>query len=186
MVKWHQSLGIAIALGACATQAAAEDFALTSTDIQPAQMLSDMQVFNGFGCTGKNQSPQLQWSHPPAGTRSFAVTMYDPDAPTGSGWWHWVAFNIPASTQSLERNAGSSTSPRMPAGVIQSRTDFETPGFGGACPPVGHGKHRYQFTVYALKVDKLDLDANASAALVGYMINSNKIGQASIEAIYQR
>lgn len=175
-----------IPLAMATTVALADTFSLSSTDIANGQPLSDKQVFNGFGCTGSNLSPHLQWQHPPVGTRSFAVTAYDPDAPTGSGWWHWVVFNLPADTRSLPTNAGAPDKSLMPAGTVQSRTDFGTTGFGGACPPEGHGKHRYQFTVHALKVDKLELDATASAAMVGFMINANTLGKATIEATYQR
>ena len=92
------------------------------------------QVYNGFGCTGKNLSPQLSWDKAPSGTKSFAITAYDPDAPTGSGWWHWIAFNIPASVNSLDSGASGNS---MPAGTVESRTDYGSTGFGGACPPVG-------------------------------------------------
>lgn len=166
--------------------AMAAPFTLESGDIQAGKPMTEKQVFKGFGCNGANESPSLQWNNAPAGTRSFAVTAYDPDAPTGSGWWHWVVFNLPATTQSLPTNAGNPTSGLLPAGAIQSRTDFGTPGFGGACPPEGHGPHRYQFTVHALKVDKLDLDPNASAAMVGFMLNANSLGKATLEALYQR
>lgn len=164
----------------------AAPFTLESPDIQPGKSLSDKQVFNGFGCTGGNQSPALTWKNAPAGTRSFAVTAYDPDAPTGSGWWHWVVFNLPAATQSLPANAGNPTAALLPAGAVQSRTDFGAAGYGGACPPVGHGVHHYRFTVHALKVDKLELDQNASAAMVGFMLNGQSLGTATIEAAYQR
>ena len=114
------------------------------------------------------------------------MTVYDPDAPTGSGWWHWVVFNIPAHIRQLPKNAGNPTAGLMPKGSVQSRTDFNKPGFGGACPPVGHGVHRYRFTVYALDVPTLDLDANTPAAHVGYKINFHKLAEASIEATYSR
>lgn len=168
------------------SQVFAAPFTLESSDIQQGKPLTDMQVLNGFGCTGGNQSPALTWKNTPAGTRSFAITAYDPDAPTGSGWWHWVVFNLPVSTQSLPTNAGNPTSPLLPTGAVQSRTDFGSLGYGGACPPVGHGVHHYRFTVHALKVEKLELDENASAAMVGYMLNGNSLGTATLEATYQR
>lgn len=164
----------------------ADTFSLHSSDIQQGKPLTDKHVFNGFGCSGANQSPQLEWKNAPAGTRSFAITAYDPDAPTGSGWWHWVAYNIPANVTTLASNAGAPAAGLMPTGSVQGRTDFGSTGFGGACPPVGHGIHRYQFTVHALKVEKLELDPNATAAMVGFMINANRIEKASIEATYQR
>lgn len=165
-------------------------FTLTSPSIKNGGSLSIEQVFKGFGCEGKNISPALVWQGAPKDARSFAVTVYDPDAPTGSGWWHWVVFNIPADVTALDADAGNASAmpSKAPKGAVQSRTDFGAPGFGGACPPVGSAKkpHRYIFTVYALKTDKLDLDANASGALVGYMINANKIAKASFTAKFGR
>jgi Raf kinase inhibitor-like YbhB/YbcL family protein len=169
---------------ACAVQAAG--FTLSSPTIKPGSMLTDAQVFKGFGCEGKNISPALKWSGAPSGTKSYAVTVYDPDAPTGSGWWHWVVYNIPASAAELPEGAGGADGKGLPAGTAQSRTDFGAPGFGGACPPAGDKPHRYIFTVYALKTDKIDAPADASAALVGFMINANKLGKASFEAKYGR
>lgn len=164
----------------------AEGFSVTSPTIQSEQRLGDAHVFNSFGCAGGNLSPALAWKNPPAGTKSFAITVYDPDAPTGSGWWHWVVFNIPASVQALPENAGSADGQRLPQGAVQGRTDFGAPGYGGACPPQGSAAHRYQFTVHALKVERLNLPADASAAMVGYMINSNRLGVASLQAKYSR
>jgi hypothetical protein len=146
-------------------------------------------VFKGFGCEGDNLSPALEWKNPPAGTKSFVVTVYDPDAPTGSGWWHWVMFNIPADVMKLEQGAGDPAAGKVPAGAVQSRTDFGKPGYGGPCPPQGPSlkkPHRYVFTVHALKVDKLDLDESASGALVGFMANANSLGKASFTGRYGR
>lgn len=164
--------------------AQAQTFTLSSSDIGGQATMKE--VFNGFGCTGGNVSPQLTWSNPPAGTQSFAVTMYDPDAPTGSGWWHWLVFDIPAGTTTLVSNAGNISAGLAPAGCIQSMTDFGGTGYGGPCPPEGHGFHTYIFTVYALKVDKLGLDAKANPALVGYMLNANTLEKASIVMYYKR
>jgi Raf kinase inhibitor-like YbhB/YbcL family protein len=168
---------------------AADKFVLKSADVAPNAKIADKHVFKGFGCEGGNVSPALEWSGAPAGTKSFAVTMYDPDAPTGSGWWHWVVFNIPPSTTKLEPGAGDAGGARLPAGAVQSRTDFGSPGFGGPCPPKGPSMkkpHRYIFTVFALKVDKLDLAPDSSGALVGYMLNANSLGKASFTARYGR
>jgi Raf kinase inhibitor-like YbhB/YbcL family protein len=164
----------------------AAGFTLSSPTVKPNSKLTDAQVFNGFGCSGKNVSPALKWSEGPKGTKSYAVTVYDPDAPTGSGWWHWVVYNIPASAAELPEGAGGADGKGLPAGTAQGRTDFGAPGFGGACPPAGDKPHRYIFTVYALKTDKIDVPADASAALVGFMINANKLGKASFEAKYGR
>ncbi len=148
--------------------------------------LSLKEVFNGFGCTGENVSPSLSWKNAPEGTKSFAVTLYDPDAPTGSGWWHWVVFNLPADMTSLPAGAGNPAKGLMPKGAVQSMTSFAQPGFGGACPPVGDRPHRYIFTVYALDVATLDLDASAMPALVGYMLNAHAIAKASLISYYGR
>jgi Raf kinase inhibitor-like YbhB/YbcL family protein len=149
-------------------------------------MLTADQVFNGFGCTGKNISPELKWAGEPEGTKSFAVTVYDPDAPTGSGWWHWVVYNIPAGVHELAAGVGDTNGKLLPIGAVQGRTDFGTAGFGGACPPPGDKPHRYIFRVFALKVEKLELPADATAALVGYMLNMNKLAVAEFQALYGR
>lgn len=172
-----------LAMAALMASTSAQSFELTSKDIKANQTLNMQQVFNGFGCKGANQSPQLSWHNAPKGTKSFAIMAYDPDAPTGSGWWHWVAFNIPATTNHLPTNA-SQTALQSP--IVQSRTDFGSYGYGGACPPPQHGPHRYQFTVFALKVQSLPLDRDASAAMVGFMVRQHSLGAATIEATYQR
>ena len=163
----------------------ADDFTLTSPDVHHGDFMSKTQEFEGFGCTGGNQSPELSWSHAPKGTAAFAVTVYDPDAPTGSGWWHWQIVNIPANVTSLPAGAGGQNSKLAPEGSHQVNNDYGVAGFGGACPPVGHGVHRYQFTVHALS-KTLDLPENASGALTGYMINAHSLGSSSIEALYKR
>jgi hypothetical protein len=139
----------------------AADFEATSPTFVDGKFLPAAHVLEGFGCHGGNRSPAIAWSGAPPGTKSFAVTLYDPDAPTGSGWWHWTVFNIPAAVASLPEGAGSPTGPGLPDGAIQGRTDFGAPGFGGACPPEGDPPHHYVLTVWALKVEKLPLDASA-------------------------
>ena len=146
--------------------------------------ISINQVFNGFGCSGKNISPQLEWNNAPQGTKSFAITIYDPDAPTGSGWWHWLVFDIAKDTNQILSNA--SILNLLPKGTIQSKTDFGKDKFGGACPPKGSKAHTYITTIYALDVDKLGLDKNATPALVGYIINSHTIEKSSIVTYYKR
>jgi len=166
---------------------AAGPFTLVSTEVRHKGVIADEQVFNSFGCKGRNISPSLSWHNAPAGTKSFAITVYDPDAPTGSGWWHWVMFDIPANVTSLPKNAGDPAKGQAPAGAIQSRTDFGQPGYGGPCPPPGDRPHRYIFTVHALKVEKLQgADANASGAMIGFMINANQIAKAALQATYGR
>jgi Raf kinase inhibitor-like YbhB/YbcL family protein len=187
MPSRSRSLTLAALLATTALgTASAAGFHLMSPTIKPGSMLSDEQVFNGFGCTGKNVSPALKWSGAPKDTKSFALTVYDPDAPTGSGWWHWVVYNIPASASELAEGAGTADGKGLPAGSAQGNTDFGAPGFGGACPPKGDKPHRYIFTIYALKTDKLDIPAGGTAALVGFMINANKLGSATFMAKYGR
>ena len=145
-----------------------------------------IEEFNGFGCTGKNESPQLSWKNAPEGTKSFAITMYDPDAPTGSGWWHWVVFDIPTSTTDLVSNAGDIKLNLTPEGTIQSITNYGAQGYGGPCPPQGHGLHQYIITVYALKTDTLGLDKNTNPAIVGYYLWNNTLAKASLITYYKK
>ena len=166
------------------TQAAG--FSIMSPDIKAGGTMPKSFEFNGFGCSGDNKSPVLKWSGAPAGTKSFAVTMYDPDAPTGSGWWHWVVVNIPANVTDLPSDAGAVGGANLPAGASNVKVDFGFAGWGGTCPPQGDKPHRYIFTVYALKTEKLDLPPDATAALAGFMINANKLGKASFTAHYGR
>lgn len=162
----------------------AQTFTLRSKDI--GGQATDKQVYNGFGCTGENLSPELYWENIPTGTKSFAITMYDPDAPTGSGFWHWVVFDIPKNITEIKTGAGNITKGLMPAGAIQSNTDFGQPGYGGPCPPPGHGFHQYLITIFALKTDKLGLDKNATPAYVGFNLFSNTIAKASLVMYYKR
>jgi Raf kinase inhibitor-like YbhB/YbcL family protein len=164
--------------------AAGKKLTVTSTEVKPGGNLTEKQVFNGFGCAGENVSPQIAWKGAPKETKSFVLTMYDPDAPTGSGWWHWVVYDIPASVTELPSGAGSGTA-SMPEGAKQGRTDFGTPGYGGACPPPGK-PHRYVFTVYALKADKLDVPVDASPALIGFMTKANALASGDLTMHYGR
>jgi Raf kinase inhibitor-like YbhB/YbcL family protein len=167
------------------TSNAYAEFKLTSSDIAEGKLMNSKQVFNGFGCSGENLSPALSWNGAPEGTKSFAITVYDPDAPTGSGWWHWVVFNIPVSTTSLAQ--GASGSDKIPAGAIESRTDFGTYSYGGACPPEGHRPaHRYIFTIHALDIEKIEADKESSAALIGFNLNFHTLAKSSITVRYQR
>ncbi|RZI84943.1 MAG: YbhB/YbcL family Raf kinase inhibitor-like protein [Rubrivivax sp.] len=179
-----------IALASLATAsltAMANPFQLSSPDLASGGKIGQSFAYNGFGCTGKNLSPALSWKNAPAGTKSFAITVHDPDAVTGGGgFWHWVVVNIPASTQSLAENAGNSNSTTLPAGALQIPTDFGVAGWGGPCPPAGDKPHRYNFTVYALKVDKLELPPTATAGLTGFMINANALAKTSFTSTYQR
>jgi len=157
----------------------AEGLSLSSKDLKG--QLSINEVFNGFGCSGKNISPELSWSHLPKGTKSLALTVYDPDAPTGSGWWHWVVFNIDTKTKGFEKGVDLSKTR-----AVESLTDFGKSGFGGACPPKGDTAHQYIFTIHALDIEKIDLKATANAALVGFYINAHTLSKASLIAYYGR
>lgn len=159
-------------------------FKVTAPDLESKGRITAAHVFNSFGCSGQNISPALNWSNAPAGTKSFAVTAYDPDAPTGSGWWHWVMYNIPASATGLAAGAGNGRG--APSGSQQGNTDFGTKGYGGPCPPAGDKPHHYHFKVFALKVDKLDVPGNATAAMVGFNLNANKLATATVTGLYAR
>lgn len=159
-------------------------FTLKSNDLGGQATMKE--VFNGFGCTGKNISPELSWENAPEGTKSFAVTIYDKDAPTGSGWWHWLIFDINQNTSNLKAGAGTIEMNLAPKNSIQSLTDFSTYGYGGPCPPEGDGIHQYIVTVYALNTEKLGLKKEASPALVGFMLNQHVIEKASLVFYYQR
>lgn len=142
------------------------------------------QVGSGNGCTGMNVSPQLDWSGAPEGTVSFVLTTYDPDAPTGSGFWHWVNYNIPATATSLAKGAGSMGG-TLPEGAVSGNNDAGAPGYTGACPPVGDAPHRYVFTLYALN-KTLTLPAGINPASVGFNLNGATLAKTSIIATYGR
>jgi hypothetical protein len=165
--------------------ASAAKFALFSPEIQADALIPQSFEFNGFGCSGDNKSPALKWSGAPAGTKAFAVTVYDPDAPSGSGWWHWVVINIPADVTELASNAGAEGGANLPKGARHVRIDYGVAAWGGVCPPPGDAPHHYVFTVHALK-DLLDIPPDATAALAGFMINANSLGKASFTARYGR
>ena len=162
------------------------EFRITSPAFQPNGTIQSEQVFGGWGCTGRNVSPELEWSGAPADAKSFALTVYDPDAPTWSGFWHWQIFNIPANVTKLPAGAGDPEHGLAPAGSVHGRNDYGAIGYGGPCPPPGDKPHRYIFTVFALKAARLDLDASASAAVIGFNINANVIAKASVTAYYGR
>lgn len=164
----------------------AAPFSVSSPDMRDGQTLAQTHWFGGFGCTGGNISPQIAWKNAPAGTRSFAVTAYDPDAPTGSGWWHWTVVNIAQQVTGLAAGAGDKNNAKLPAGAIQGRNDFGYAGFGGACPPAGDKPHRYRFTVWALDTPTLPIDGEASGALVGFMLHSHAIASAQLTALAGR
>lgn len=154
-------------------------FEVSSNDIHEGQLMKSEFTFSGMGCTGDNISPQLSWKNAPEGTKSFAITVFDPDAPTGSGWWHWLALNIPVNVSGVEQGSPMKN-------VLQTKNDFGTMSYGGACPPAGDGMHRYQYTVWALPQEKIDLPADISPAVVGYTLNSMALDKAVLTATYVR
>ena len=168
------------------TQTTSAGFTLTSSDIAEGKPIAEMYTFNGFGCAGGNISPALSWSGAPPGAKSFALTCYDPDAPTGSGFWHWLAFDIPPNVTRLARGAGDPKSPAAPKGAVQSRTDFGMTGYGGPCPPKGDKPHRYHFTIFAVDVAKLDADAQSSGAVVGFNLHFHTLAKATLTGLYGR
>jgi Raf kinase inhibitor-like YbhB/YbcL family protein len=163
----------------------ASSFKVVSADLSAGQKIPNDLVFNGFGCTGKNISPALHWTGAPAGTQSYAVTMYDPDAPTGSGWWHWIIYNIPGNSDGLPQGLGSGATP-IPKHVRQARNDYGAASYGGPCPPVGDKPHRYIITVYALPTEKLDVPDGASAAMIGFALKAQAMDQTFLTALYGR
>jgi Raf kinase inhibitor-like YbhB/YbcL family protein len=161
-------------------------FTLTSTDISDGQTLSSPQVSGIMGAGGEDVSPQLSWSGFPADTKSFAVTCYDPDAPTASGFWHWAVAGIPASVTELPSGAGSPGSSNLPAEAITLRNDGGMAGYIGAAPPEGHGPHRYVFAVHAVDVEKLGIDADATPAVLGFHLFSHTLARALLVPTYER
>jgi Raf kinase inhibitor-like YbhB/YbcL family protein len=167
-----------------AEAAAAQTMTLTSPDIAPGGTIAKEQVANVFGCTGGNISPALSWSGAPQGTKSLALSVYDPDPPTGSGFWHWVVFNMAPDMTSLPKGAGDPKGAAAPKGAVQSRTDYGVPGYGGPCPPKGDAPHHYHFTIFAVDVPKLDGDENTSAAVVGFMLHFHTLAKAELIGMY--
>lgn len=170
-----------LAVGILFTSAAHAAFELKSADLKPGGVIPSEFVFNGMDCKGGNLSPELHWKGAPENTKSYAITVYDPDAPTGSGFWHWIAYGISARTTSLKK--GWKAMPNE--GVVESVTDFGATGYGGPCPPPGK-PHHYIFTVYALKTEKLEIPAGATNAIARFMILASSIGKASFTAKYGR
>jgi len=160
-------------------------FELTSTDVAAGEVLPNAQVSGIFGAGGEDVSPQLSWSGFPSETKSFAVTVYDPDAPTGAGFWHWAVVDIPASVTSLDSGAGDASGTGIPAPAFQLKNDGGLAHFLGAAPPAGHGKHRYFIAVHALDVDTLGIDAGATPAFLGFNMSGHTLARAVIQPWYE-
>ncbi len=163
-----------------------EEFDLSSESFQHNAPLPLAQASGLMGAGGQDESPQLSWRDFPEGTRSFAVTVYDPDAPTGSGFWHWAAFNIPASVSALEAGAGSDSGRKLPQGAVQLKNDAGFPGYVGAAPPAGHGVHHYHVVVHALDVAALEVPAEASVAYLGFNLFSHTLGRARLIGTFEQ
>ena len=185
------ALGVALVLGMLGAEAVrAQGMSVKSSELSDGSTIQEEQVTNVYwtGCKGGNISPSRSWSGAPSNTKSFAITVYDPDEPSGSGFWHWVVFNIPPETTSIPKNAGNVKAKLMPKGAIQSRTDFSTDGYNGPCPAQGDKPHHYIFTVYAVDENKLQLakDDKVSAAVVGAELHVHANAKASLTATYGR
>jgi len=161
-------------------------FEVTSTDLKHGEQLSTAQVSGIFGAGGDDRSPQLSWSGFPGETKSFVVTCYDPDAPTGSGFWHWAVVDVPASVTSLPCGAGDETGAGLPDGAFQLRNDAGLRRYLGAAPPPGHGRHHYLFVVHAVGVETLGLPEDASNALLGFNLFGLTLARATIDCWYER
>ncbi len=162
---------------------------LSSDSFKDGDYLAEAHILSegyGFGCKGANRSPHLRWSGAPEGTKSFALTCYDPDAPTGSGFWHWLVVNIPPQTRDIALDAGNRGKGLLPKGALETRTDFGRPGYGGPCPPSGDHPHRYIFTLFAVKAEKIEVSADTMPAVVGFMLNFNTLEKATLMGLYKR
>jgi Raf kinase inhibitor-like YbhB/YbcL family protein len=190
MAHWLRALSVVslAAILVSATGAAAPSFRLTSPDLPPGKPIAERFTANAFGCQGPNESPELRWSGAPAGTRSFAVTLFDPYQPPVSGWWHWIVYDLPATTTGLPHGAGAPNSPALPSGAKQGLPDGEAPErhYYGPCPDKGDPPHHYTVTVYALSVDHVNVPATATAADIAYEISTKTLAKSTIVRNYQR
>lgn len=175
-------LAAALAPAMAASPTGTNDFTLRSPDIAPGGTIGPRYVYDHSGCSGGNLSPALSWSHAPAGTRSFALLVFDSDVPVG-GFWHWAMFDIPAGVSSLRAGAGDPAKDLTPRSAVQTRNDFGFLGYGGPCPPAG-SRHHYHFMLYALRVAKLGLGASATAEQVDSRVRAEALAKAEIVATY--
>ncbi len=185
-----KKLGLLVCLLMFASFASAKEKAkkmsITSASWQNDEDITGDFVFKGMGCEGKNQSPEVSWKDLPKNAKSIAVTVYDPDAPTGSGWWHWIIYNIPVTMTGLPQGFGEMGKRKLKGGPIQNMTDFGDVGYGGPCPPQGDSPHHYFLKVFALDVEKLDIPDKASGAMAGFYINQHIVAEAGLTGFYAR
>jgi len=182
----NRSIGAVVASAMVAAGAGnAQQFRIASPDVAEGGTIKAEQVYRGFGCSGGNISPALNWTGTPTGTKSFAVTLFDPDAGGGKGWWHWLMFDIPPDSTALPKGAGNPRGQAAPQGSVQSRTDFGLAGYGGPCPPPG-APHHYIFTLYALDVAKLPATSETMPAVVGSDLRAHALAQTSLTGLYGR
>jgi Raf kinase inhibitor-like YbhB/YbcL family protein len=185
-VSQMKAFGLLAVLTMSVLASPASAFEISSPAIGSDGKIPLKHTANAFGCTGENISPPLVWKDVPADAKSLALTVYDPDAPTGSGFWHWLVVNIPVSTTELPEGAGEPGNGKLPPGSVQARGDAGVAGYFGPCPPEGDSPHRYIFTIFAVKTDKLDVNADTSGAVVGFNLNFNTIEKASVTYTYGR
>jgi Raf kinase inhibitor-like YbhB/YbcL family protein len=183
--KLFLALGSCLAFVAPTAFAETGGFRLLSSEWHDGGSVPQENVFNGSGCGGANISPEFHWSNAPSVTKSFAITIFDPDAPTGGGWWHWVIFNIPGTVSELLAGAGNKNSRRLSPAGVQCRNDYGEPGYGGPCPPPG-ATHRYLVRVYALNVEKLPFGSETPAGKMAKQIEAHSIGFAKLMVRFGR
>jgi Raf kinase inhibitor-like YbhB/YbcL family protein len=173
-------------VAALVAQTAHAAFTLTSPAFKNGATIPNRYAYSGYGCTGRNTSPELDWTGAPADTKTFALTVFDPDARNGQGWWHWVVFNIPGSVTKLQPGAGSGSDALLPQGAVQGRNDFETVGYGGPCPPPGSPPHHYHFTLYALDEHVDGLSPLASGPLLVKTIRGHVLAKTELVGLFKR
>lgn len=154
-------------------------FKLSGKELINNETLPNAQVYNGYGCNGENVSPQLSWNNPPINTKSFAIICHDPDAPKPNGWYHWLVVNIPSNIRNVSKGEKIQN-------ATETITDFKTVGYGGACPPIGHGIHHYNFTIYALDVEKLDVDINDLPIEVEAKVLKHTLAKSTLTGLFER
>lgn len=158
-------------------------FTLTSPDFAEGEMLPQWARSGIAGAGGEDRSPTLHWDGAPSGTRSFVLTMYDPDAPTGSGWWHWAVYNLPAKLSALPQDAGNPEAGLLPPGAVTLPNEVRLERYLGAAPPAGHGEHRYVFTLSALDVERLELPDGATPAALGFAMRDHIVARAQLTGL---